>query len=556
MKNLLQMGVSGSFLIVVIMCFRRLAFDKVPKRLFVLLWLGVLIRMILPFSIPVKYHIWNMETFNHRIVEQLNHVVFEQEESTFYTISEIDNKNSNRNLHSQNRLDIKKMEEKEEIEKMLFRKGNIINSVLVTIWIIVMSILGIVILIKHLLCLRKYKMSLPSNQEIVTEWLKTHSCFRKVEIRESDQIEGPITYGLFRPVILLPSELKLEKEELIYILEHEWIHIKYFHIVIKYFMYIVLCMYWFNPLVWIMAFLLNRDIELACDEKVLEKYSHESREKYAWLLIELAEKQTTTWLTGIYFTRRSKMEERIWSIMKIKKYSWKANVLAVIMLLCIGTTFTSLAKEKTDDITENIQGEAENQDSQLENTKEQDKIVLSEERVKDSNTEEPEKTVSSEKRVKDLDTEEQGKMVSSEKSVTNEQIVALAKEHLGIPYSQHGTSDEDLVNGVTSYGFVKAIYNKAGVTFPINKEDIQDKILSLDMQKEIMKNVTIVNKNEIVDGDVVLYGKTKEDNTVVIQHLGIYVGDGQVIHASNMRDGVKSSELDYRRICYIIRVIQ
>ena len=77
-------------------------------------------------------------------------------------------------------------------------------------------------------------MALPVKGIYFEEWKKSHSLKRKVEIRESDRIAAPLTYGLIRPVILLPAQHKNMKERSLgFVLEHEFIHIKHLDVLLK-----------------------------------------------------------------------------------------------------------------------------------------------------------------------------------------------------------------------------------------------------------------------------------------------------------------------------------
>src|SRR5699024_8410929 len=74
-----------------------------------------------------------------------------------------------------------------------------------------------------------------------------------------------------------------------YVLTHELIHIKRFDMLAKYVLVAALCIHWFNPLVWVMYILANRDLELSCDEAVVKTFGENEKSSYANTLISLAE---------------------------------------------------------------------------------------------------------------------------------------------------------------------------------------------------------------------------------------------------------------------------
>lgn len=125
-------------------------------------------------------------------------------------------------------------------------------------------------------------------------------------------------------------------------------------------------------------------------------------------------------------------------------------------------------------------------------------------------------------------------------SVSGSEIAKLAQNYLGAPYRYGGT---DLSTDVDCTGYIKAIYEKAGISLP-------SRLIQLPTAG------TPVSPEEIALGDVVLYGTLNEDATVSPVHAAIYIGDGQVIHASNIRDGVKISDLDYRPYYQILRLTE
>lgn len=109
-------------------------------------------------------------------------------------------------------------------------------------------------------------------------------CREKVSL--CDAVTSPFLLGIIRPRIYLPSTL--EEEEMDYILAHEKAHLKRGDHLWKPVGYLILCVYWFHPLCWIAYILLCRDIELACDEKVIRDMSFEDKKEYSRVLLSCA----------------------------------------------------------------------------------------------------------------------------------------------------------------------------------------------------------------------------------------------------------------------------
>lgn len=114
--------------------------------------------------------------------------------------------------------------------------------------------------------------------------------FMGIRVYVSDRIASPVTYGIFQQKVLLPKYyMELTREQLKYILIHEKVHIDGHDNLNKSLVILALCIHWFNPFAWLMYVCYNRDLELACDEKVIRQVGEDSRKVYAGVLISLAQ---------------------------------------------------------------------------------------------------------------------------------------------------------------------------------------------------------------------------------------------------------------------------
>lgn len=164
-----------------------------------------------------------------------------------------------------------------------------------------------------------------------------------MQIRQSDRIKTPLTYGIFRPVVLLPKTTDwTDKTQLRYILTHEFVHIQRFDTLTKLLLTSALCIHWFNPLVWVMYVLTNRDIELSCDETVVQAFGETTKSAYAMTLIGLEERKNRLTLLCNNFSQNA-IEERIVSIMKMKKTSLIGMILALVLVIGIPIVFATSA---------------------------------------------------------------------------------------------------------------------------------------------------------------------------------------------------------------------
>lgn len=145
-----------------------------------------------------------------------------------------------------------------------------------------------------------------------------NSRFRRFIVCISEFTRTPLTSGILKPRIILPKQMNYANNQTLdFVLTHEMVHINSFDNLLKLFMLVALVVHWFNPLVWVM-FLLNKDIEFSCDEKVMSILGEEYRADYATTLISLAEENNPFSMTICSGFGKTKIEKRIVNIMKFK----------------------------------------------------------------------------------------------------------------------------------------------------------------------------------------------------------------------------------------------
>lgn len=225
------------------------------------------------------------------------------------------------------------------------------RTVLAVVWLFAALLLAGRFLWNHLRSRPVYAASLPCGDAFVQGWLDAHPLRRPVRARISDRIAAPLTYGVRLPVILLPSGMDwTDQTALSCVLGHEYQHIRRFDALRKTLLAAALCLHWFNPLVWLMYLLANRDMELACDEAVLQ--NGVERERYAMVLLGLEERRSHWTPCGSHFSRNA-LEERIRAIMKNKHLSMSALAAVLVVMGVVTTAFAFAApgeRTGTDDV--------------------------------------------------------------------------------------------------------------------------------------------------------------------------------------------------------------
>ena len=320
--SLIQMSTSGAVMILAVLLIRFAAVNRLPKKLFILLWEAALLRLLLPFSIPSVFSIYTaVRRVMTRSVIGWNGAVqsaqgtgIPQGAGTAMPVPE--------NMAS-TLLEIELTES----------AGTL--SIWTILWLTGVCICAVFFVIAYLRCRREFEMSLPVHHDFSARWLREHPLRRRVQLRQSDRIKTPLTYGVLKPVILLPKETDWnDSRQLSYVLLHEQIHIRRLDSLRKLVMTAALCIHWFNPFVWLMYILFNRDMELVCDEAVVHACGRRSRSAYARTLISMEERKSPALPLCNSFSR-SAVKERVTAVMKTKKMTLWLGIVCVVILAAV-----------------------------------------------------------------------------------------------------------------------------------------------------------------------------------------------------------------------------
>ncbi|MBE6738547.1 MAG: hypothetical protein E7566_07870 [Ruminococcaceae bacterium] len=151
-----------------------------------------------------------------------------------------------------------------------------------------------------------------------------------------DDISTPFILGIIKPRIYLPSALS--GDELEYITSHEKAHLKRLDHLWKPLGFVLLSVHWFNPLMWISYILLCRDIELACDEKVLKDLGTDSKKQYSQTLLTFSTERKLVSACPLAFGEVG-VKQRIINILNYKKPAFWVILLSLLLCLAIGLCF-------------------------------------------------------------------------------------------------------------------------------------------------------------------------------------------------------------------------
>lgn len=288
--NLLGLNIIVSTFIIFVIFIRQYGRKKIASHFFGVLWEAIIIKLLLSFLLPII-----------KIV--IARWILRNE--------------SNAN---------------EEITFGIFEN---LNAWIMCIWIFISICLLCMFVLNYCRFLKKvYKTTSESR---FNGSLRVSDSKKHISTKICTSIQSPLTFGIFKPTILLPqSVLNMTEEEQKYLLYHEFIHAKHRDSLWKVLAVIIATIYWFNPFVWILVKLFDQDLELRCDYNVVSKLG--GKVEYAELLLKFARnsKNSVYLLNGF---GDSIVKKRIVSIMNFDKekekyiYSFLFSMVFIIFLI-------------------------------------------------------------------------------------------------------------------------------------------------------------------------------------------------------------------------------
>ena len=309
--SMLQMSFTGGILILAVIVIRALAINMLPKKAFNALWWISVVRLMIPFSIPSAFSVYSLM-------------------------------GSHAPGNGSQAIRVLPIGASGQAASMPDSITNAVSTWTV-VWAAGVLVCAVFFSLAYWKCRKEFQTSIPVGNDFTENWLSVHQQGRRISIRQSGRFSAPLTYGVLHPVILMPTSTKWENtDSLAYVLAHEYVHIRRFDSIRKLVLIVVLCVHWFNPLVWVMYILANRDIELSCDEAVVRFFGENTKAAYARALISMEE--TRSGLTPLCSSfSKNAIEERITAIMKIKKTTVFSLVLAGFIVVGTATAFATSA---------------------------------------------------------------------------------------------------------------------------------------------------------------------------------------------------------------------
>lgn len=340
----------GSIMIVMVLILRGLFRNRLPKFVFPVLWSVVLLRFLIPFSVSSPLSIpmpWN----NLSLIQTTYSFDTAVSEAVLADIPDV--------LAEEGTASVVTAIEKQAPVTMIMQEDvssgyaysgsvfydfSLIRGILLIVYtlglIVVVGVLGS----QKYRYIRRLKGGLLIEHNETINTILREMGMGHVLVFSNDDIASPMVCGLLNPRIYLPTQMDFRNTTMLrHVLTHETMHIRRKDNWIKCVMVIVLCLNWFNPLVWVMSKCLASDLEAACDAAVIRQCGEETKKDYAFSLLAMAVSGNRTSLLYSAFSK-TEVEKRVNNILSYKKATFLALLFTVLLMAGSMTAFASIGQ--------------------------------------------------------------------------------------------------------------------------------------------------------------------------------------------------------------------
>ena len=321
--RILDLNLMAGWLILAVLLL-RLLLKKAPKWEICALWALVAIRLLIPFTVESPFSL--LPRTNIDLMKTTNSSAEEPSKPSFVVVNIIEPSASS----SEDTATIVSMssnQEKASASSSLCKLTNFFSAKLYLpavswIWLIGMSLMLFQALCRYILLRKKVSAYL----EFDARDFQT-----SLSIRKCDEVKAPFLLGLLRPIVYIPT--MLDPNTLHYVLLHESAHVSRRDHWWKPLGYLLLSVYWMNPLCWIAYIFFCRDIESACDEKVIRQLDHDGLAAYSEALLSCVTPKMNIGACPLAFGETN-AKKRIKNILNYKKpVFWLVLGPLVVMVL-------------------------------------------------------------------------------------------------------------------------------------------------------------------------------------------------------------------------------
>ncbi|MCI7131959.1 MAG: GerMN domain-containing protein [Lachnospiraceae bacterium] len=305
--QILEMSVTAGYCILVVFVL-RLLIKRLPKLYSYLLWIVVYFRLICPVSMSSVFSLVRVQPqgISEKLGAQPHANISNGTEQAGHVVETVAGHAVKIPLDTGLAVSANPMQA--------------IISMAAFIWIVV----ALLLILYNICSLIRLKIGLKRATLVSKE--------KNCTIYTADCIGTPFVVGLFLPQIYIPAGLG--ENEKSYVLAHEKTHVRRKDYLIKQLAFLVTCIYWFHPLVWLTFYLMCQDMEMACDEFVIRSFNGETKKDYSMTLLSLAQERHSLKGSPLAFGEGS-IKKRIMNVLHYKKPTFWVSVAMVILLVAV-----------------------------------------------------------------------------------------------------------------------------------------------------------------------------------------------------------------------------
>lgn len=339
--TLLNIGIKAGWLILVVLLL-RVILRKAPRWTVCLLWGVVALRLVFPFPIESVFSLIPSAQTVPMEIERM-------EKPEVYTGIGFVDEHVNPVITSQMAPEVE-----ESVNPM-----QIIIWVAALVWIVGSVLLQTYTLVSYMELRRKVRISIPfrsSRQQLPTqlEWGENLKIYRKIYV--CDQMKSPFILGILNPKIYLPAGM----DEAAYenIIQHEATHLKHGDQFWKPLGYLLMSVYWFQPLSWVAYAFFCKDIELACDERATMGMQKSEKASYCQTLLACSMNRQILAACPVAFGEVG-VKERVKHVLNYKKPAFGIVLVACVVCIVTVVCFLTNPKVENGNDTQSVNGTEE-----------------------------------------------------------------------------------------------------------------------------------------------------------------------------------------------------
>lgn len=320
---------NGMVAIVILAVFAvRFLFRKYPKKYSYCLWAIVGIRMVFDLPLSSRFSLFNL---------------FQPFEKSTKSVRTISQQVSNAAVEHQASAMVQNFESAvgnaaaSSVDTSTITAAQMVLNVLFFVWIIGMTGMLFYGIYSYVKCRKLVRTAVILEKSLsVYKPLTRSENDKKMSQRttcvwECDQIPSPFVLGIFCPNIYIP--FRMEEQQQQYILAHECCHIRRLDPLWKMFSFVLLAVYWWNPLVWLAFFYMVRDMEMSCDEAIIASFGNEIKKGYSESLLSFAMERHPYSFAPVAFGEGD-AGKRIKNVLNFKKpHTWMAVIAAILIVI-------------------------------------------------------------------------------------------------------------------------------------------------------------------------------------------------------------------------------